>query len=110
MIAKIHNQAHEFFRARDFFDTLNGAHTNVEGLERGKLNDRFKWSGNEFHHVLPLELGCVVGRGNRLVATGIANGRIGHESQRNDASPNRKAVIFSVVLDVAYAYFGGSFG
>src|SRR5215813_2190421 len=52
-----------------------------------------------------------VGRNRkRAVAALIADRRVGHEAQRNDAGPDGKSVILGIVFNGAAADFRGDFG
>src|SRR5437879_12184227 len=59
MVAKIHSQLHEFFRARDFLHALDGADANVQRVKRRDSHARFDGCGSEFSLSSPR----MVGRG-----------------------------------------------
>src|SRR5713101_8520026 len=109
MIAKVHGQLHEFFGTRNIFRTLYGADANIQCIERFDANGGFYSGGSEFSHGSPLVLHRVGGRGNRGIATLIADRRARLKGERNDAGPDRQSVVRSIVFGRPRANFRGNF-
>lgn len=110
MIAEVDDELKKLFGFGNVLDAFDGADANVDCVERRKGNGWLDRRGRNVWHGLSPETLRVCGNGDGWIATFIADRCIGDETERDNAGPHGKRIVFGVVFNRAGADFCRDFG